>query len=406
MAQRRRLDYTPLKLADPDEAAEIIRTSLAGLSLGREWVSVENSLGRIASSDVFAGHDIPARDISAMDGIAVRWSDISSATSSNPVRLRLMSSEFLEAGCASRIYTGTAIPESADTVVKVEQVEFTEGGEAIVSRPVERGKNVVRKGSDIPRGSKVISRGQRITARDVVLLMELDVKTVEVYNIPRLGIVCVGDELFYNFRERGLAGASYAFLAANQFERMGCNVTTIEVVPDDEALLGGIVNKLVRDVDAVLTIGGSSVGGNDIVKRTVVGLEGAKLYFSGVQHNPFKSAGYAVAGKPTLMLPGHAVSMTAAIHFLGSVLAAYLTGMKSHMHIHTQARLSDDVRPKNNIRTSYLVKLERSGNEVLANPMPWGTNSLSNLTRADGFVTVDKGSEIPEGTTVLVSLLQ
>ncbi|MEM4297326.1 MAG: molybdopterin biosynthesis protein, partial [Nitrososphaerota archaeon] len=120
----------------------------------------------------------------------------------------------------------------------------------------------------------------------------------------------------------------------------------------------------------------------------------------------FKSAGYAVAGKPTLMLPGHAVSMTAAIHFLGSVLAAYLTGMKSHMHIHTQARLSDDVRPKNNIRTSYLVKLERSGNEVLANPMPWGTNSLSNLTRADGFVTVDKGSEIPEGTTVLVSLLQ
>ncbi|MEM4297208.1 MAG: molybdopterin-binding protein, partial [Nitrososphaerota archaeon] len=283
MAQRRRLDYTPLKLADPDEAAEIIRTSLAGLSLGREWVSVENSLGRIASSDVFAGHDIPARDISAMDGIAVRWSDISSATSSNPVRLRLMSSEFLEAGCASRIYTGTAIPESADTVVKVEQVEFTEGGEAIVSRPVERGKNVVRKGSDIPRGSKVISRGQRITARDVVLLMELDVKTVEVYNIPRLGIVCVGDELFYNFRERGLAGASYAFLAANQLERMGCNVTTIEVVPDDEALLGGIVNKLVRDVDAVLTIGGSSVGGNDIVKRTVVGLEGAKLYFSGVQ---------------------------------------------------------------------------------------------------------------------------
>lgn len=404
--QRRRLGFTPLRLVDPDVAAEMIRGSLAGAVLGREQVKVEESVGRVASSNIFADHDIPPQDISAMDGIAVRWEDISSATASNPSKLRITSSEALESGSASLVYTGSPLPRAADTVVKIEQVELTQEDTAIVSMPVEKGKNIVQRGSDIRQGSKVIGVGQRISPYDVVLLMELGVDNVEVYRRPRLGIICIGDELHKSFRERGLAGASYAFLAAKQMDGMGCQTNVVEVVPDDEAQLAGTINKLTDDVDAVLTIGGSSVGGNDIVKRTVAGLDDVNLYFSGVKHNPFKSTGYALASKPILMLPGHVVSMTAAIHFLGSVLALCLTGMKGSFHTFTQARLSDEVKPKNNIRTSYLVELEISGNEVLAHPKPWGTNSLSHLTRADGFVTVEKGSGLPKGCTVLVSLIQ
>jgi molybdenum cofactor synthesis domain-containing protein len=405
MVELRRLEYTPIKLTDPDEAIELIRRSLAHISPAREYVKVEDSVGRVASTDVYAIRDIPEHDISAMDGIAVRWSDISSAAPSNPARLKLVKSSILEPGCAVRIYTGGIIPVGADTVVKIEQVEFHSDGTAIISQPLERGKNIVCKGSDIPLGSRILEIGYRISPSDIVLLMEQGYKEVEVYRKPRVGLVCVGDEIYQRFKERGLHGLGHAFIAAKQLEKMGCTVDRLTAVPDNMEMLSETISKTVSDVDAVFTIGGSSVGGNDIVKETVAQLEESTIYFAGIQHNPFKSTGYAVAGKPILMLPGHAVSMTAAIHFLGSTVVQSLLGLRERLTVLTQARLSSDVRPKNNIRTSYLVRLEYKEGELLAHPMPWGTNSISHLLVAEGFVTVEKGAELHRGDPVLISLL-
>jgi len=235
--------------------------------------------------------------------------------------------------------------------------------------------------------------------------MEQGYKEVEVYRKPRVGLVCVGDEIYQRFKERGLHGLGHAFIAAKQLEKMGCTVDRLTAVPDNMEMLSETISKTVSDVDAVFTIGGSSVGGNDIVKETVAQLEESTIYFAGIQHNPFKSTGYAVAGKPILMLPGHAVSMTAAIHFLGSTVVQSLLGLRERLTVLTQARLSSDVRPKNNIRTSYLVRLEYKEGELLAHPMPWGTNSISHLLVAEGFVTVEKGAELHRGDPVLISLL-
>ncbi len=404
MVEHRRLEYTPIKLADPDEAVELIRGSLANITLKREYVKVEDSAGRVASTDIYAIRDIPEHDISAMDGIAVRWSDIYSAAPSNPARLKLIDSPKLEPGSAVRIYTGGAVPEGADTVVKIELVGFIDDM-AIVSQPVERGKHIVAKGSDIPIGFRILEMGYRISPWDVVLLMEQGLEEVEVYRKPRVGLVCVGDEIYQRFRESGLRGLGYAFIAAKQLEKIGCIVDKMEAVPDEIALLTKALNNLLSGVDAVFTIGGTSVGGNDIVKEAVARLENSIIYFSGIQHNPFKSTGYAVAGKPILMLPGHVVSMTAALHFLGTTMVQSLLGARESLKVLTQARLSSDVRPKNNIRTSYLVRLEHRDGMLLAHPMPWGTNSMSNLLAADGFVTVGKDGELHRGDLAIISLL-
>jgi len=405
VVETRRLEYTPIKLTDPDEAVKLIRNSLAHISPAREYVGVEESVGRVASTELYAIRDIPEHDISAMDGIAVRWSDIASAAPSHPARLKLVNSSILEPGCAVRIYTGGLIPEGADTVIKIEQVEFQSDGTVIVSQPVEKGKNIVCKGSDIPIGSRILEMGYRISPSDVVLLMEQGYKEVEVYRKPRVGLICVGDEIYQRFRERGLHGLGYAFIAAKQLEKMGCTMDSLTAVPDDMEMLTETIYKTLGGVDAVVTIGGSSVGGNDIVKEAVARLEKSTIYFAGIQHNPFKSTGYAVAGKPILILPGHAVSMTAAIHFLGSTIVQSLLGMRESLTVLTQARLSSDVRPKNNIRTSYLVRLEHREEELIAHPMPWGTNSISHLLVAEGFVTVDKGAELHRSDLVLISLL-
>ena len=400
-----RLGYTPIKLADPDEAIQMIRHSLTGWSPATEKVPVEDSVGRVSAADIYAGRDIPDRDVSAMDGVALRWRDIAYASPDKPVRLHLVDGPEIGPGQAARIFTGELIPNGADTVVKIENVVFDASGGVILHHPETGGKNVVHKGSDIAAGRKIVSRGSRISPMAATLLMVLGIEEVEVYARPSAGIICVGDELHQNYMRKGLAGISYAFLAIKQMEKFGVQVSVTRVVPDDEKLFRETVLELFTSVDAVITIGGSSVGGNDIVKSVVENLRGARPYFSGIQHNPFKSSGYTMADKPVLMLPGNAVSLAAAIHYLGSVLAAGLQGLDGEPHVFTQARLTASVKPKNNMRTSYLVRLEKIGDEIVAHPMGWATNSLRNLSEADGFVTVDKNKELEADSTVLVSLL-
>src|SRR5688572_26735036 len=99
--------------------------------IGDERVLLSEACGRVATEDVASGRAVPAADNSAMDGFAVRGADVAQA----PARLRIVGSapagsvlaEPIEAGTAAKIFTGSVIPDGADTVVKVEDTETADG---------------------------------------------------------------------------------------------------------------------------------------------------------------------------------------------------------------------------------------------------------------------------------------
>jgi molybdopterin molybdotransferase len=117
--------------------------------IAAETVPLRAAAGRWAAADVVARRTQPARDLSAMDGYAVRFDDLS-----GPLRLVGESAAGhpfdhpIGAGETVRIFTGAALPPGADAVL-VQEEAAREGDEVRLAGdgPV-RGGNIRRAGID------------------------------------------------------------------------------------------------------------------------------------------------------------------------------------------------------------------------------------------------------------------
>ena len=98
------------------------------VALGPEEVALEQAAGRILAADARARVDLPSFPASAMDGFALRAADAPAAL---PVVGRIAAGKpatrALEPGQAMSIATGGVVPDGADTVVPIEDVEEQDG---------------------------------------------------------------------------------------------------------------------------------------------------------------------------------------------------------------------------------------------------------------------------------------
>src|SRR3954471_22248637 len=116
-------------LLSVDEARQKVLSSVR--PLGSLQVPLTEAYGCVLAEDIVATHDLPAFASSAMDGFAVRSSDISGASPASPVELKIVGRAMIgrrpESTVggheASRIATGAPIPAGADTIVPIENAE-------------------------------------------------------------------------------------------------------------------------------------------------------------------------------------------------------------------------------------------------------------------------------------------
>ena len=166
--------------------------------LPAEIVSVERALGRVLAQDVSARVTQPPRDISAMDGYAVRAGDVPHA----PVTLRVVGEvpaggDFgrpIRAGEAVRIFTGAPLPEGADTIV-IQENAARDGDEVTVQQAEPAGRWVRPAGLDFEAGSVGLSAGRQLTARDVGLAAAMNRPWLPVRRRPRVAVLATGNEV-------------------------------------------------------------------------------------------------------------------------------------------------------------------------------------------------------------------
>lgn len=389
-----------LKLISLNKALNLIRESLKGYRPKVESVPIAESLNRISARDLRAKKNVPSYPIAALDGIAVRSSDLTYATPTNPIRLSLAKQEPLREGEALPISTGMKIPKGADAVVRYEHFRAKKDFFEITS-PIDFGKNVVKIGEEVKVKDLILKRGKRIKPEDVALLMELGIKKLEVYAKPNLAIIPVGDELYEGFKERGMEAINYSYIILKKAESLGAKISLWEVSPDDEKFLKERIREACEKSDLVFTLAGCSIGENDIVPRVLHSLKG-EIFFHGLNYNPSKPAGYSmVMGKPLLMLPGHVVSMVSSFYLLAKPLLKILMGWKEEDRVFF-ALCKSSLKVKKGMGNLILVKLEREKENYFAIPMGWGTNAIKNLVNADGFVMLDKDEAFEEGKRVEV----
>src|SRR5574338_133863 len=180
------------------EAIQIVRQQTTTNSI--EHVSIEHALGRVLAEDVVADTDLPPFDRAQMDGYAVRAQDVKEA----PVQLRIAGESAagkgwhheLEEGQAVRIMTGAPVPAGADSVQQVELThELKDSTVVELLEPVELGRSIVKRGSEISAGEVVLRAGTSINAAMMAVLAAFGYAQVEVYRRPRVAVLATGSEL-------------------------------------------------------------------------------------------------------------------------------------------------------------------------------------------------------------------
>jgi molybdopterin molybdotransferase len=319
--------------------------------VGVEQVALPVAVGRALAEPVRATRDVPPFRNSAMDGYAVRATDVGGASASEPVSLRILEvigagsvpQQTVVAGTATKIMTGSPMPDGADAVVRIEDADERRG-QVLVRVALEAGTNVRHPGEDMRAGETVLTPGRSLRPADIGLLASLGIAVVRVRQRPVVAILSTGDELV----DVGQALAPGQIVNSNAYTLAAA---VVEAGATPRAL--GIVRDTVEDTrsafldaftsDMVLSTGGVSMGTFDLVRQTLAEI-GVQEVFWKVAQKPGKPLTFGSReGVPVFGLPGNPVSSLVCFYLYVRPALRAMQGLE-HLHLSTvSATLDDDL---------------------------------------------------------------
>ena len=406
-----------LDVIDRDEAELRFRSALNLRPLGVERIFLRDSLGRVLAANVRAQVDVPAFDRSNFDGYAIIATDTLGASEMTPKTIELLL-QTLEAGTAPTmeiqpgqavvIATGGMLPRGSDAVLMVEDAD-EHGGRVFVRRAVTPGFGIAFAGTDIALGETVLRAGTVLTSRETGVLAALGEEFVDVWLQPRVAIISTGNEIIapgQPMRPAAVYDSNSQVLADAVREQGGIPLCR-GIIRDnaDELRIG--LQSAIDDSDVVLLSGGTSKGKGDLCYRVLSERTDPGIVVHGVALKPGKPICMAVtAGKPVVILPGFPTSAIFTFHEFVAPVIRILAGRQPESHEWVSATMA--TRTNSEIgRTEYLlVGLVKSDSGLLAFPMGKGSGSVTTFSRADGFVTIPRYTEIVDaGEQVRVCLI-
>ena len=372
-----------------------------------ESVPLREADGRVVAEPIDAPAPVPSYDRAAMDGYAVRAEDTFGASDRSPAVLRATETEAesIAPGEAARVHTGSALPEGADAVVMIEQVE-TVGEEVEAFDAVASGENVGDAGEDVAEGQRLFDPGHTLRPSDLGLLKSVGLDALRVYEPPTVAVIPTGEELVQADPGPGEVIETNGLTVSRQVERWGGIARYREVATDDEAALSAAIERDL-DADIVVTTGGSSVGERDLIPEVVDGL--GEVLVHGVALKPGHPVCLGEAsGTPIVSLPGYPVAcIVNAAQFLRP-LQKRVGGTTAEPFPTRRAILDRKVASEPGTRTFARVALSaadaRSDDDTdvpgvtdeLPSATPTrasGSGILSSVALADGWVVVPEPRE-------------
>ena len=372
-------------------------------------VPLNKALNRILATDVIAKEDLPRFDKSAVDGYAVKATDTIGASQFKPFMFQITESEVVGANQARQIWTGNAIPKGANAVVMIEHTKKTDG-DLEVGIQVAKGGNVSKKGEDVKKAERILRAGTRLTPYHLALLAAMGKNEVKVSKKPRVAILATGNELADVGSELSgnqIFDSNRVMLTAICRE-LGAEPVDLGIAKDDVTEIGEKLKQGLHDCDVVITTGGTSVGGFDLVPDVVNNSGKPGVIVHGLALRPaMPTAVAALNGKPVLILSGNPVAAVIGFEVFARPLICRMLGMSmEEPRLTVNAVITRNVAAALGRRTFVRVRVIRKNGEFHAEPVSArGSGAISTMTRANGFVVVPENrGGIIEGETILVRL--
>jgi molybdopterin molybdotransferase len=393
-----------------DKAREAIRSCLNPIEQ-TETVPIRAALGRVLAQDIVPRINVPAHDNSAMDGYAVRFSDLEKNVSLKEAGTALAGKPFagkLGAGECVRVMTGAVMPEGADTVV-IQEVVKREGGRIVVPPGQKKAQNVRYAGEDLKVGVPVLGPGKLLTPADLGLVASLGTGEVRVKRRLRVAFFATGDELASVGAplKEGEIYDSNRYTLHGMLARLGVELIDMGVVRDDPAALEKAFRVASTTADAIITTGGVSVGEADFVKQLMAKL--GEVLFWKIAMRPGRPMAFGRIGDAFLFgLPGNPVAVM--VTFYGFVRDAllFLSGREAAEMPLLQALAAENLR-KVPGRTEYqrgVVFREQDLWKVRATGQQ-GSGVLRSMSEANCFIVLEhERGNVKAGEAVSVQLFE
>ena len=282
--------------------------------------------GRALRRALIAPHDLPPFRNSSMDGVGVRSADLVAATAALPVTLEITDeipagrapTKPLTRGECQWVMTGAMLPEGADAIVPIEDLEIVGGGTAArIASPVAPGQNVREAGADVRAGEAVLAAGRELSAHDVAMLAAFGIARPAVGPAPRVVALSTGDELLdvdAALRPGAIRDSNLPMLIA-LLEEAGASAVSAERLADDPDAVSARIARALEEADVVITLGGVSAGRHDPVKLGLARLSGIALWRVAMKPGRPQAFG-APGGRLFFGLPGNPASVACVFEAL------------------------------------------------------------------------------------------
>jgi molybdopterin molybdotransferase len=383
----------------------------AAMVTGSESVPLTSAAGRVLAEDVPAPFDVPGFDRSAMDGYAVRVSDLESASEAVPVWLALAGRArpgaafdgTVNAGGCVDIATGAPVPAGADAVVMVERTCREGDRVRFTQRPGGR-DHISPRGNDVTADAVVLRAGDVLTPARLGVAASFGVRALAVRRRPIVALISSGDELLDVNGHAGTPGpgriydANRVMLAAI-CEAAGAEVHALPLVRDTLDHWRNAFDAA-AGADLLVCSGGTSVGEQDFGSDILA--ERGEVLFHGIAVKPGKPTAFARNGRQlVLAMPGNPTSCLSNAYVLLRPLVRQLAGLPPLVPVTREATLTRVLRSPIDRLQFYPVRLDAQQ----AVPVFKGSGDVTSLSDADGYVEVPLGiAEVAAGTRVLVTL--
>lgn len=360
-----------------------------------ETLPLRQALGRTLAADLVSPINVPARDNSAMDGYALRGSDLGSGDVSLQVAGKASAGHpyphEVQAGQCIRIMTGAVIPRGCDTVIPQELTgAANEHAVTLPAGAVRPGANRRRAGEDLAAGSIALHKGRLLAPADLGLIASLGIGEVAVMRKLRVAFFSTGDELrsIGQPLDEGCVYDSNRYTLQAMLERAGFDAIDLGVVRDDPQALEATLRDACRQADAVITTGGVSAGDADYTKDMMARL--GDVLFWKVAMRPGRPMAFGrlnVDGKSALFfgLPGNPVAVMATFYFFAREALFKLQGAAAPELPVVQAVSTETIRKRPG-RTEYqrgVLSLGTDGRAQVHLTGAQGSGILSSMAEAN-----------------------
>jgi len=391
--------------------------------LGAETVATRDAQGRVLAAPVVSDRTLPPADCSAMDGYAVRRSDLAGASAASPAVLGVgfevpaggRADRPLAAQEVARIFTGAPVPAGADAVVRQEDTEPRDDGRVAFRIDPGPRDHIRDAGEDLRAGDQVLASGTLLRSAQLGLLASLGRSVVAVHQRPRVAILSGGDELVEPDIDPsgGRIVSSNSYTLAAQCREIGAEPVYLGIARDDPDDIEAHLRAGLR-ADCIVSSAGVSVGDHDHVREVLEKL-GCHLEFWGVHMKPGYPLAFGGFGtdpsdrRPLVFgLPGNPVSASVTFDQFARPALRKMMGHRALFRPTVRARLDRGLTKKAGRLHFVRVCLERdeAGDFIASSTGNQSSGVLTSLSIAHGLLIFPaEETELSAGQSVVVQVL-